>query len=100
VALNQSVKEAASHLMRKGAVERTAPAVARLVGAISSRFGTVISEEVAAKALPIIGAIGGGVINVIFMNHFQRLARGHFIILRLEKLHGPDAVRQQFDALT
>jgi hypothetical protein len=99
LALNQSVKEAASYLARKGAVERTAPALVRLVGAIGSRFGVVISEEVAAKALPVIGAVGGGIINVIFMNHFQQMARGHFIVLRLEKTHGQAAVREQYDAL-
>jgi hypothetical protein len=99
LALNQSVRDAASHLARKGAVERTAPARVRLVGAIGSRFGVVISEEVAAKALPVIGAVGGGVINVIFMNHFQHMARGHFIVLRLEKIHGLEAVKTQYDAL-
>jgi len=99
LALNQSVKEAASHLARKGAVERTAPALVRFVGAVGSRFGVVISEEVAAKALPVIGAVGGGVINVIFMNHFQQMARGHFIVLRLEKTHGQAAVKAQYDAL-
>jgi hypothetical protein len=99
LALQQSVKEAASHLARKGAVERTAPALARFVGAIGSRFGVVISEEVAAKALPVIGAVGGGVINVIFMHHFQQMARGHFIVLRLERIHGQAAVKTQYDAL-
>ena len=49
--------------------------------------------------MPIIGAVGGGVINVIFMNHFQHMARGHFIILRLEKTHGAEAVKSQYDAL-
>jgi hypothetical protein len=99
LALNQSVKEAASHLAQKGAVERTAPALVRLIGAIGSRFGVVISEEVAAKALPVIGAVGGGLINVIFMNHFQQMARGHFIILRLEKIYGQEAVKTRYDAL-
>jgi hypothetical protein len=99
IALNQSVKEAASHLARKGAVERTAPALMRFVTAVGSRFGVVISEEVAAKALPVIGAVGGGVINVIFMNHFQQMARGHFIVLRLEKVHGQEAVKEQYQML-
>jgi uncharacterized protein (DUF697 family) len=71
----------------------------RLVSNIGSRFGVVISEEVAAKALPIIGAVGGGVINVIFMSHFQQMARGHFIILRLEKIYGTDVVKSHYDAI-
>lgn len=99
IALNQSIQDAVSHLAGKGAVERGAPALVRLVAAIASRFGVVISEEVAAKALPIIGAVGGGVINVVFMNHFQQMARGHFIILRLEKTYGQEAVKAQYDAL-
>ena len=99
LALSQSVKEAALHLARKGAVERSAPALMRLVASIGSRFGVVISEEVAAKALPVIGAVGGGLINVMFMNHFQQLARGHFIVLRLEKIHGQVAVKTQYESL-
>ena len=100
LALNESVKDAASHLARKGAVERSAPALMRIVGAIGSRFGVVISEEVAAKALPVIGAVGGGVINVLFMHHFQQMARGHFIVLRLEKTHGMEMVQAQYAATT
>lgn len=99
LALNQTVKEAATHLARQGAVERTAPALVRFIGGVASRFGVVISEEVAAKALPIIGAIGGGAINVVFMHHFQQMARGHFMILRLEKIHGTEAVREQYETL-
>lgn len=99
LALNQSVKEAAAHLARKGAVERTAPAIVRFVGGVASRFGVVISEEIAAKALPIIGAVGGGAINVLFMHHFQQMARGHFIVLRLEKIRGAEIVRKQYEAI-
>lgn len=99
LALNQSISDAVSHLAGKGAMEKTAPAVAKFIAAVAGRFGVVISEEVAAKALPVIGAVGGGVINVVFMNHFQQMARGHFIILRLEKTYGPEAVRSQYEAL-
>jgi hypothetical protein len=99
LALSESIKEAAAHLARKGAVEKSAPAVARLIAAIGSRFGVVISEELAAKALPIIGAVGGGVINIVFMTHFQHLACGHFTVLRLEKTYGSEAVRRQYEAL-
>jgi hypothetical protein len=99
LALMQSMNEAAIYLTQKGAVERTAPVLVRLVGVIASRFGVVISEEAAAKALPIIGAVGGGIINVAFMNHFQQMAQGHFIILRLEKRHGLKLVKSQYEAL-
>ncbi len=78
-------------------VEKTAPAVARLVGAIATRFGVVVSEEVAAKAVPVLGAVGGSVVNVIFMDHFQHMARGHFIVRRLEKKYGVEEVKLRYE---
>lgn len=98
-ALSQTVAEATSYIARRGMIERTAPAVARFIAAISSRFGVIVSEEIAAKAVPIVGAAGGAVINVLFMDHFQNIARGHFIVRRLEKLHGFDAIRAAYNSI-
>ena len=84
-ALSRAVSEAASYFAEKGILEKSAPAVARLVATIASRFGVVVSEQVAAKAVPILGAAGGSLVNVLFMDHFQSMARGHFIVKRLEK---------------
>jgi hypothetical protein len=98
-ALSQAVAEAASYFAEKGILEKTAPAVARLIAAIASRFGVVVSEEVAAKAVPIVGAAGGSLVNVLFMDHFQNMARGHFIVRRLEKKYGVEAVREAYNTL-
>lgn len=98
-ALGQAIKEAAAQVGRRGALEKTAPAVVRLISGIASRFGVIVSEEVAAKALPLVGAASGAVINVMFMDHFQDLARGHFIVRRLEAKHGADAVRSAYEAI-
>ncbi len=87
-ALTKTVSEAATYLTQKGAVDATAPAIIRLVNAIASRFGVLVSEELAAKAVPVIGAAGGGLVNVLFIGHFQDMARGHFIVKRLEASHG------------
>ena len=67
----------------------SAPVVGGLVTEIAARFGVVVSERSAASALPVLGAVGGATVNVIFMNHFQRVARGHFAIRRLERQYGP-----------
>jgi len=96
VALRQSLADAASYLAGKGMIDKTSPAVVKLVGAIASRFGVIVSEEAAAKAMPILGAVGGSVVNVIFMDHFQHMARGHFIIRRLENRYGTEEVRQRY----
>jgi hypothetical protein len=59
----------------------------------------IVSEKVAAQAIPLIGAAGGALINTIFIDHFQNMARGHFIIRRLERQHGQDLVRREYDRL-
>ena len=68
----------------------------RLLSAIAARFGIVVSEEAAAKAIPIVGAASGSIINVLFINHFQDMARGHFIVRRLERKYGTDMVREEY----
>ncbi len=98
-ALGKTVSDAATYLAQKGAVKETAPAIVRLINELASRFGVIVSEEVAAKAVPIIGAAGGGIVNVMFIAHFQDMARGHFIIKRLEARHGTNRVRALYQDL-
>jgi hypothetical protein len=98
-AMSQTISEAAAHLAQRGVGREGAPAIVRLVNAIAARFGAVVSEEVAAKAIPIIGAAGGSIVNVMFMSYFQNLARGHFIVKRLEAAHGTEAVRRAYENL-
>ncbi len=50
-------------------------------------------------SVPAIGAIGGGLINTIFMDHFQDIAQAHFTIRRLERLYGADAVQSEYRRL-
>ena len=38
------------------------------------------------------GADGGAIVNTLLIDHFQSMARDHFIILRLEKKHGQDMI--------
>lgn len=40
------------------------------------------------------GAFGGAAITMLFIDHFQDIGRGHFIVRRLERLHGQEEVRQ------
>lgn len=99
LALAKSVSEAATLLAQRGILDKSAPALLRLVAGIASRFGVVVSEQLAAKAIPVVGAAGGSVINVLFMNHFQDMARGHFIVKRYEQVYGWEAVKQVYDRL-
>jgi hypothetical protein len=97
--LARAVSEAASYLARRGTIIPTAPPIVRLIAAIASRFGVVVSEQVAAKAVPVVGAASGSVINVLFMDHFQSMARGHFIVRRLEAGDGQALIRSLYEAM-
>src|SRR5262245_27839805 len=61
-AMAKAVSEAAAYLAEKTVVEESAPAILRFVAAVASRFGVVVSEQAAAKAVPVVGAAGGAVI--------------------------------------
>jgi hypothetical protein len=56
-----------------------------------------VSERSAASALPVLGAVGGATVNMLFMNHFQRVALGHFAVRRLERQYGANVVRRLYD---
>ena len=99
IALAKAVTEASRHFAQKGVAKAGTPALVRLVALISSRFGIVVSEKAAAQAIPILGAAGGALINTIFIGHYQDMARGHFIVRRLEKIHGEEPVRIAYERL-
>lgn len=98
-ALAKSISEAAAHLTKKGLSQHGAPAIVRLISQIASRFSIVVSEKAAVQAVPLVGAFGGAAINTLFMDHYQDMGRGHFIVRRLERLHGQDEVRRLYDEL-
>ena len=75
------------------------PALIEFVRAIAARFGVVISNKTAAQMVPVAGALSAGLMNLIFMNHYQDVARGHFIIRRLERTHGIEQIKQAYEEL-
>lgn len=98
-ALASAVSEASKYLAEKGLSKSGAPALVRLVTLIASRFGVVVSQKAAAQMIPVLGAAGGALINTIFIGHYQDMARGHFIVRRLEKIHGQEPVRLAYEKL-
>jgi hypothetical protein len=99
-ALARSVSQAAAHIGKRGLAEEGAPPIVRLISAIASRFSVVITDEMAAKAIPIVGALAGGAINLAFMQHFQQMARGHFVVRRLEAKYGSARVEELYKAIS
>lgn len=98
-ALARSVSEGARFVAHRGVVSETAPVLVRLISQIAARFGVIVSEKFAAQAVPVLGAVGGAALNVAFAEHFQTVARGHFIVRKLERRHGEDVVRFEYRRL-
>jgi hypothetical protein len=94
--LAKAVSDAAKHIAAKGLTEKGAPPIVRLITQLSSRFGTVVSEKVFVQGVPVIGALGGATINLLFVDHFQEVARGHFIVRRLERKYGKKEVKEEY----
>jgi hypothetical protein len=94
--LTKITGNAAAYLVERGALELSGPMMNSFIAEIVARFSVVVSDRVAASALPVIGAVGGATINVIFMNHFQQVAKGHFTVRRLERQYGPAIVRRHY----
>ena len=99
--LTRLTNDAAAYLVvDRGALEVSSPVLTRLLGEIASRFGFVVSERVAAGAVPVVSALGGATVNLIFMEHFQRIARGHFTVRRLERQYGSATISELYGQLS
>jgi len=91
--LARSVSEAAEYLTRKGLSDTAAPLLVKLISKIAERFGVQVTQKAAAQAIPALGAAGGAIVNTLFIDHFQDMARGHFIVRRLEGIYGAESVQ-------
>ena len=96
VALSKAVTEAVQYVASQGVGSAVAPALVRLISAVAARFGVVVTQKAMAQAIPVIGAIGGGLVNTVFISHFQDMARGHFALRGLERKYGDDVVKAAY----
>jgi hypothetical protein len=98
-AMATALEEAAQHVARRGMTREGAPVLVRFVTLVAARFGVPVSEKIVAQSVPLIGALGGASINLLFLAHFQDLARGHFIVRRLERKYGTELVREAYGSV-
>ncbi len=73
--------------------------LAKLVEKVASRFGVVVTEKFAAQAVPVVGAAAGAALNTMFTDYYQDMARGHFIVRRLERQYGESETRRAYSEL-
>lgn len=98
-AMAQAVSEAIRQVNTRGLAQRHGAVLVQLIAQVASRFSVNVSEKAMAQAVPLVGALGGAVINTLFIEHFQTMARGHFMVRRLERIHGAEEVRLAYLAL-
>jgi hypothetical protein len=97
--LTRLTQDIGRYMLERGAINASSPLIARFLGEIVSRFGFAVSDRFASGIVPVIGALGGAAVNVIFTDHFQRVARAHFVVRRLERGYGAAVVRQHYAAV-
>lgn len=73
--------------------------LAQIIEAVAQRFGVKVTEKLALQAAPILGAASGATINALFISHYQEMARGHFVVCRLEQKYGEAATREAYSQL-
>ena len=97
--LAKSVTEAARFIAERGILKEGGPVLVRFITQVAARFGVVVTQKVAAQAVPVVGALGGAAVNYVFIEHFQEVARGHFTVRRLERVYGKDSSGPNMNAL-
>jgi hypothetical protein len=102
ITLNSTVKGATKGAGKLvgGMLKGSSNPLLQLLGAIASRFSIQVSEKFVAQAIPVLGAAGGGAINLAFIHHFQRMAHAHFTIRKLERKYGEEMVKQSYERIT
>lgn len=96
-ALTRALSEAAEFIAQRGMIEEGTPIVIRVMANLASRFGIIVTDKMAAEMVPILGALGGASINLLFIRHFQTTAQGHFIIRRLERKYGGEVIKREYE---
>jgi len=72
-------------------------AVNLLIKSAAGRFGLVLSEKFLTQAVPVAGAVTGGLLNYAFTDYYQTMARVHFTLRALDRRTGqPMEVRKCF----
>jgi hypothetical protein len=99
LALAMHLTRVSERMISQGVVQWNPTGLVRFIAEIASRLGVVVSEKTALKMIPLLGAGTGSLINLVFMEHFQDIARAHFTIRRLERRYGAEVIQAEYRKL-
>lgn len=94
--LARAVSDASRHVAQHGVVQEGAPAMLRLIAMVAARYKIQLTQKAAGMLVPGVGAAAGAAINLLFMDHYQTMSRGHFAIRALERRYGSETVRRAY----
>ena len=97
--LAQTITEATQQLLSKQAAKSAASPLFKLIQSVAARFSLQVSEKAAAQCVPVIGAAGGAFVNYLFISHYQKMAKGHFTIRRLERRYSAALIESIYRAI-
>lgn len=97
--LAKSAADIAAYVAQHGLQTGGAPLVVQFLAKIAQTFNIQVTQKVAAQAVPALGAAGGALINTLFIDHFQDVARGHFAVRALERKYSPEQIRDYYQSL-
>jgi hypothetical protein len=94
-----SVRLAVAEAVPKLAHKTLQELLPKLLARVAERFSVPVTAKVSSQAAPGIGGAAGALINLAFVNHFERKALGHFRLRRLERTYGAAEIERRYEVL-
>ena len=98
-ALTAPTERAADYLSNTFMVDDASPELDGYVAVVALRFRRQIETQAAAEAALDIGAHYTSAVKLLLIDHFSDIARGHFVVRRLERLYGMQEVRAPYERI-
>jgi hypothetical protein len=94
--LAKTLADAATQLTAPALNKESSSLISKAINQVATRFTLPVSEKLAAQSIPVIGAVGGASINLLFIRYFQDIAHAHFSIHRLERDYTPELIKLNY----
>ncbi len=97
--LSKAIGDTSNHIAVHGLSKEGSPMLIKLLNVVASRFSVPVSEKMAVQSLPVLGAVSGATVNLVFMEHYQQMARAHFTIRQLERRYGKECIQENYQRI-
>ncbi len=94
--LTKALGDTTQHVAVHGLSKEGAPLLIKFINAVAARFSIPVSEKLAVQSLPVVGALGGASVNLLFIQHYQKMAKAHFSVRLLERKYGHKRVERLY----